>query len=83
MTPQVSVLLPVWNAEATLDTALRSLERQSEHDWECLIVDDGAADRSRSIAESFASRDPRFRVEPREHAGLDRWARETYGQEGP
>jgi len=70
VTPRVSILLPVWNAEATLATALRSLERQTERDWECLIIDDGSTDRSRSIAESFARRDPRFRVESREHAGL-------------
>ncbi len=68
--PQISVLLPVWNAEATLATALRSLERQTEPDWECLVIDDGSTDRSRSIAESFAKRDPRFRIELRDHAGL-------------
>ncbi len=70
MTPRVSILLPVWNAEATLATALRSLDRQTERDWECLVVDDGSSDRSRAIAESFARRDARFRVVARAHTGL-------------
>jgi glycosyltransferase involved in cell wall biosynthesis len=67
---RVSILLPVWNAEATLATALRSVERQSETRWECIIVDDGSTDRSHSIAASFVGRDPRFRLVSRDHAGL-------------
>ena len=70
MTPRVSVLLPVWNAGETLTTALRSLERQREVRWECVVVDDGSSDDSLAIAAGFADRDPRFRVVPRPHAGL-------------
>ncbi len=70
MIPRVSILLPVWNAGETLTTALRSLERQRETRWECLIVDDGSTDASTRIAAAFAARDPRFRVVPRAHEGL-------------
>jgi glycosyltransferase involved in cell wall biosynthesis len=68
--PRVSVLLPVWNAEATLETCLRSVLRQSEPDWECVVVDDGSEDRSLAIARDLAGRDPRVRVEATVHAGL-------------
>jgi len=68
--PRISVLLPVWNAEATLAVCLRSLIRQTETNWECLVVDDGSSDRSLAIADTFAARDPRFRVEARPHEGL-------------
>jgi len=68
--PRVSVLLPVWNAEATLATALSSLARQTLQDWECLIVDDGSGDGSLSIASRFARADSRFRLIPRQHTGL-------------
>lgn len=70
MSPRVSILLPVWNAQATLATALRSVERQSEGDWECIVIDDGSTDDSAGIAASFALRDSRFRIERREHVGL-------------
>ena len=70
MTPRVSILLPIWNAAATLATALRSIERQTEPDWECLVVDDGSTDASRAVARSFSARDPRFRVCARAHHGL-------------
>lgn len=68
--PRISILLPVWNAEATLSVCLRSLLRQTESDWECIVIDDGSRDRSLTIAHAFAARDPRFRVEARPHAGL-------------
>jgi glycosyltransferase involved in cell wall biosynthesis len=68
--PCISILLPVWNAEATLSVCLRSLIRQTETNWECIVVDDGSSDRSLAIANTFAARDPRFRVETRPHEGL-------------
>jgi len=68
--PRVSILLPVWNAEATLAVCLRSLIRQTESDWECVLVDDGSTDRSLEVANAFAARDPRFRIETGLHEGL-------------
>jgi glycosyltransferase involved in cell wall biosynthesis len=68
--PRVSILMPVRDAEATLATAMRSLERQTLEDWECLLVDDGSRDASRQIAEDRASRDRRFRILPQPRRGL-------------
>lgn len=68
--PRVTVLMPVWNARATLETALRSVARQTEGDLECLVVDDGSTDDSLPLAEDFARRDARFRVLRRPHAGI-------------
>ena len=42
--PLVSILLPAFNAAATLPACLRSIEQQSETRWECVIVDDGSSD---------------------------------------
>ena len=69
-TPLVSVLLPAFDAAQTLGTALRSIERQTLTSFECVIVDDGSRDETRSIARAFAARDARFRVLEREHAGV-------------
>jgi glycosyltransferase involved in cell wall biosynthesis len=68
--PLVSVLLPVRDAEATLGAALRSVARQSEPRFECVVVDDGSRDASRALACTFAARDPRFRVVAGTGAGL-------------
>jgi glycosyltransferase involved in cell wall biosynthesis len=68
--PLVSVLLPVFDAVATLDACLRSIARQTEVRFECVVVDDGSRDGSLGRARGFAARDPRFRVVGARHAGL-------------
>lgn len=60
--PEVSVLLPVRDAAPTLGAALRSLERQTFRDFECVIADDGSIDESRAVANETARRDARFFV---------------------
>ena len=70
MTPQVSILLPAFDAESTLATCLRSIERQTETRFECLLVDDGSRDRTLGVARSFARRDRRFVVVECQHRGL-------------
>jgi glycosyltransferase involved in cell wall biosynthesis len=59
--PRVSVLVPVYNAESTLEVALLSVRRQRFSDWECIVVDDGSTDSSLSIAERVAREDGRIR----------------------
>ncbi len=67
---KVSVLLPVHDAAATLAACLRSIARQTERDFECVIVDDGSRDDSAAIAEAWCRRDARFVLLRRAHQGL-------------
>ena len=60
MTPLVSVLMPVYNAERYLHEAVASVLAQSYSRFELLIWDDGSTDSSRSIIEALA--DPRVRL---------------------
>lgn len=57
---RVSVGMPVWNCERTLEMAIHSIQRQTYENWELLLMDDGSADRSMEIARSFG--DARIRV---------------------
>jgi glycosyltransferase involved in cell wall biosynthesis len=68
--PAISILLPVLNAGRTLDACLRSILRQSESSWECVLMDDGSRDDSLAIAQRFAAGDGRFRVMGTAHRGL-------------
>ena len=43
-TPAVSVILPVYNAEATIDEAVASVLGQSFRDLELIVIDDGSTD---------------------------------------
>jgi peptidoglycan/xylan/chitin deacetylase (PgdA/CDA1 family)/GT2 family glycosyltransferase len=61
-TSEVSAIIPVRNAAATLDAALDSLRAQTMPDWEAIVVDDGSADASVAIAQAQALLDRRIRV---------------------
>jgi glycosyltransferase involved in cell wall biosynthesis len=68
--PLVSILLPVRDAEATLPASLRSVARQSEPRFECVVVDDGSRDASGALAREVAAKDARFRVIAAPREGL-------------
>jgi len=68
--PLVSVLLPAWNAAATLPACLASLSRQTERDWECVLADDGSDDATLHVARAAARADARIRVLAFPHRGL-------------
>jgi len=59
--PRISILLPARNAERTLGAGLESILRQTEPDWECVLIDDGSTDRTAECMQDFAGRDARFR----------------------
>jgi glycosyltransferase involved in cell wall biosynthesis len=67
---RVSVLMPVYNAAATLDEALESLAGQSLQDFEIVAVDDGSTDATPQKLEAWARREARLRVIRQEHAGI-------------
>ena len=60
--PLVSVIVPAYNAEATLAETLASVAAQTWRNLEIVVVDDGSTDRTRDIASAFAATDPRARV---------------------
>lgn len=68
--PLISVLLPIRNAEPTLDEALQSLAVQSLRDFEVVAVNDGSTDETGRILEGWARRDERVRPLHRPANGL-------------
>src|SRR5512135_3626929 len=53
--PTVSIIVPARNEEACLGACLESLLAQTGVEFEIIVVDDSSTDRTRGIAESFAS----------------------------
>lgn len=68
--PDLSVLLPCWNAETTLEEALDSLQDQTYTDFEIIAVDDGSTDDTLKILKRCADRDPRIKVLSQPHQGV-------------
>jgi hypothetical protein len=52
--PEVAIIVPARNEEASLGDCLASLTAQTGVAFEIIVVDDGSTDRTREIAQSFA-----------------------------
>ena len=57
--PLVSVIVPSYNSETHVLQTLQSVLSQTMRDLEVLAVDDASQDRTRSLIQALAERDPR------------------------
>ena len=67
---KLSVIIPVYRVEATLDRCVESVLSQKVDDMEVILVDDGSPDRCPQMCDEWARRDPRIRVVHKENGGL-------------
>ena len=67
--PLVSVVVPAWNAAATLAAAVASVRAQTLGDWEMIVVDDASTDGTLGLARALAAAEPRLRVLARARNG--------------
>lgn len=67
--PQVSFIIPAYNAARTLKLTARSLIAQTFAEWEAVIVDDGSSDRTAQVAAGLVRADPRFKFVRQDNAG--------------
>lgn len=68
--PQISVIIPAYNAEAYLSKCLTSLSRQTYSDFETIVLDDCSTDRTSEIALSYGAHV--IRLDKRSGAGAAR-----------
>lgn len=67
--PVISVIVPVYNAEKYLLRSAGSIQKQTLQNIEILLVDDGSADGSLSLAQKIAGSDARVKVLHKENGG--------------
>ncbi|MGI4800571.1 MAG: glycosyltransferase family 2 protein [Janthinobacterium lividum] len=68
--PRISVVMPAYNAAATIESALASIQAQSVRDIVIIVVNDGSTDATREIVERLAAADPRIRVLNQANGGI-------------
>lgn len=67
---KVSIIVPVYNREKTIDRCIESILAQDFCDFECILVDDGSKDKSMEICESFSKKDDRIIVLKKKNGGV-------------
>jgi teichuronic acid biosynthesis glycosyltransferase TuaG len=60
--PLVSVVMPAYNANRTIASSIKSVQRQSYANWELLVVDDCSTDDTGLIVRDLATIDGRIRL---------------------
>jgi glycosyltransferase involved in cell wall biosynthesis len=60
--PLVSIIIPAYNAQHVIATALLCLQQQTWRNLEILVVDDASPDATAELVEGFTARDRRIRL---------------------
>lgn len=67
--PQISIIIPCYNAEDTIDRCLKSIIAQTYSNFEVIIIDDGSTDRSIEVLNKYVSEDSRIHLIKQENHG--------------
>ncbi|QXD28560.1 glycosyltransferase [Opitutia bacterium ISCC 52] len=67
---EVSIIMPIKNAETHLVRAINSIRSQSYKDWVLMVVDDNSKDTSYQLAETQGGKDPRIRLIQNSNPGI-------------
>lgn len=68
--PNISVIMPVYNAQEYVDSAIREITIQSFINFELLIIDDGSTDDTATILNNWKAKDSRIKVLTKKNGGV-------------
>ncbi len=67
---KVSVIIPVYNSEAYLNTLAKCLKNQTYSDLEIIFINDGSTDKSLSILKQIKDNDQRVKIYTQNNSGV-------------
>lgn len=70
MKDQISIVVPVYNAEKTLKRCVASLQGQTYENLEIILVNDGSRDDSLTLCRQLGAEDPRIRIIDKPNGGV-------------
>ena len=68
--PKISIIVPVYKVENYLVQCVESIRRQTIHDIEIILVDDGSPDQCGKICDTYEKKDSRIKVIHKANGGL-------------
>ena len=68
--PKITVIIPIYNAEAYVMRCLTSIACQNINNYEVYLIDDGSTDQSGEICDQFVRKDSRFKVFHKSNGGV-------------
>lgn len=70
MYPKVSIILPVYNVEKSINKCVESIVKQTFKEIEIIIINDGSSDGTRNIIEKLSSLDERIIIVNQRNTGV-------------
>ena len=70
MNPLVSIVMPCYNNGQTVARTVKSIQAQTQENWELIAIDDGSKDDTLVVLEQLAQDEPRMRVIHQENGGV-------------
>lgn len=67
---KISVIVPIYNAESTINRCVDSILEQSYNEFELILVNDGSKDHSGDICDEYARKDSRIKVIHKANGGV-------------
>lgn len=67
--PRFSIIIPLYNKKEYIKACLTGIQNQTEHSWECIIINDGSTDGSERVARAFSEKDSRFKLFSQDNLG--------------
>lgn len=65
----ISVIVPMYNCEKTIDRCIQSVLNQENENWELLLIDDGSTDKTVEICKRYIRDNDKVRVYKKENGG--------------
>lgn len=70
MSPEISIIVPVYNAEKYIHECINNILSQSYEDFELILINDGSQDQTLSILKQFEKIDTRIKVLTKQNGGV-------------
>lgn len=67
---KLSIIIPVYNAEKTIERCINSILNQEFKDFEIILINDGSTDRSGEICSTYVNKDSRIKLYSQSNGGV-------------